>query len=52
MAPEPSVPNFDFDIPPLPPIRSEVMRTRQAYTSKVVKKMRSSRRGAVVSESD
>ena len=31
-------PNFDADIPPLPPIRNEVPRTRKAATSRIVKK--------------
>ena len=40
LAPEPSAPIVDSDIPQLPPIRSEVMRTRQASTSsRFVKKM-------------
>ena len=39
LAPEPLAPSFDFDIPPLPPIRSEMTRTHQASTSRVVKKM-------------
>ena len=39
LAPEPSAPIFDSDIPQLPPIRSEVMRTHQASTSRVAKKM-------------
>ena len=39
LAPEPSAPNFDVGIPPLPPSWSEMPRTRQASTSSVVKKM-------------
>ena len=39
LAPEPSAPIVDADIPQLPPIRSKVMRTHQVSTSRVVKKM-------------
>ena len=39
LASEPLAPVFDFDIPQLSPIRSEVMRIRQASTSRVVEKM-------------
>ena len=38
LAPEPSAPILDTDIPQLP-IRSKVMRTHQASTSRVAKEM-------------
>ena len=39
LAPEPSAPILDTDIPQLPPIRSKVMRTHQDSTSRVAMKM-------------
>ena len=39
LAPEPLAPILDTDIPQMPHIRSKVMRTHQASTSRVAKEM-------------